>query len=222
MRNFRKIAVLLVLGCTVLAAAGAQDFKISAGAGVFYDGVFSTIKAESGGTNTNNNQDFSSTRNGFGVQAFVDATYAEVSLDVIFGSQSSMMGQDIVVSMTHLGFSVLGKYPIPVGPVVLFPLVGIDYQLFLSGKYASTTVDRSDLPSDYSDMFDAFSIVAGVGADYYLTDALYIRGSFTWNFKLDSKFEADLRKTAADQGWDEYLTIFTSGPRLRVAVGYAF
>jgi outer membrane protein W len=219
MKNFKKIAVLLVLGCTVLAAAGAQDFKISAGAGVFYDGVFSTIKSESDGTVI---ADYGYTRNGFGVQAFVDATYAEVSLDVIFGSQHQNAAETYEndPSMTHFGFSVLGKYPFKVGPVVLFPLVGIDYQVFLGGKYKYGDIDRSDL--DYSDMFDAFSIVAGVGADYYLTDALYIRGSFTWNFKLDSKSEADLRKTAADGGWDEYLTIFTSGPRLRVAVGYAF
>jgi opacity protein-like surface antigen len=212
----KKMAKKIVLGLLIaVIACGATfalpEFKLSAGGGGFFDVLFKTGKIGDHKVNSN--------AIGGGVYAFFDATYAEIDLDMLFNSQTDPDIDDFSMRGIFFGFSVLGKYPFEVGPVTLFPLVGIDYQMFLSGTpyykdEAGDSIDRNDMSKPENS--DLFSIAAGIGLDYPITDSLYIRGEFLWNFKLDDEDEAKARKDN-----DDY-TVFTSGPRLKVGVGFKF
>jgi hypothetical protein len=210
----KKIVVGLLLVALVCGTTFAVDFGLSAGLGGALDLRLQKIKSD--GEDTKRGQNVTS----FGVFAFFDATYAEVDLDLLFGG--AKVDGEKVGNLTYFGFSVLGKYPIELGSVVLFPLVGVDYQMALSMKPdgVDESIKRSDFDDAMKGSLDSFAIAAGVGADFPLSDLLFIRGEFLWNFRLLSKDESDLKKAMKDL--DVKLTNFTSGPRLKVAVGFKF
>jgi hypothetical protein len=219
------LAFLLVFGLCG-AALFAQGFSLSAGAGGMFDAFFSSTKIADQDPSKSNSV-------GGGLYAFFDATYAEIDLDLLFSSYDADPDNkdDGSTALTYFGISVLGKYPIALSEqVTLFPLLGIDYQAFLSGQMKDKDGEKvgdeskrgDDAYGDYKveDMLDAFSIAVGVGADFGLTEQLYLRGEFLWNFKLDNKSEAENRKDAKDANVD--YSLFTSGPRIKLAVGFKF
>jgi opacity protein-like surface antigen len=219
------LAFLLVFGLCG-AALFAQGFSLSAGAGGMFDALFSSTKMGDADPSKTNLV-------GGGLYAFFDATYAEVDLDLLFSSQSNPDAKDSgSMALTYFGFSVLGKYPIALNEQVsLFPLLGIDYQAFLSGQMKDKDgkdiegidpINSADKMGDNTagETFSLFSIAVGVGADFSLTEQLYLRGEFLWNFKLDSAPEADARKKMKDANVD--YSSFTSGPRIKLAVGFKF
>jgi outer membrane protein W len=115
----------------------------------------------------------------------------------------------------------LGKFPVSAGSgVTVFPLAGIDYQIFLSGDADGFTIKRDDMSGDYEDLYDAFSIVVGAGLDYNITQKLYLRGEVLVNFKMESNSDKALKKLAKD--FDGSLSLFTFGPRVSIGVGYRF
>jgi opacity protein-like surface antigen len=160
---------------------------------------------------------YNRTGGGFGV--FFDATYAEIGLGLDFAN-----GKDPDVSdnkgfdATFFSISLLGKYPIALSEkLAFFPLLGFDWNIFTNGENKNTNVEtkRDDLPDDYKDLNDLFLINLGVGADYALNDKLYVRGSFLYGFKLNSKQQQEYV--------DDYdAKYFTSGPTLKIGVGYKF
>jgi hypothetical protein len=169
---------LCALSAFSLSSSGTKqntlipDFSMSAGGRIFYNGMFDIWKY----SNDYNNVGFTlqnnlHSNNGFGIGGFFDATYVEIGLDFIFGSfKPNARGYtgDFELASTQFGFSILGKFPFTIGPVAFFPLAGIDYQIFLSGKSNGSTLDRGDLSGDYGDMYDAFSLVLGLGLDFNL------------------------------------------------------
>lgn len=222
----KKVLILLVLVGLASGGLFAADFSLSVGGGGFFNGLFGSTTWEGGGNSETSKQNVI----GGGAFLYFDATYAEADLDILFSSNSDPDESDSgSIGLTHFGFSLLGKYPFDLGAVKLFPLLGIDYQLFLSGQMkdkdgedVGDAVKRGDDmggDSKIEDSMDFFSIQVGAGVDYGLTDALYIRGELLWGFKLDSKSESDAKKDLPDG-----VTIknFTSGPRIKIAVGYKF
>lgn len=222
------------------AATPAQKIRyLSAGGRIFYNGMFDIHEYKYEGYS---GEDWGShygptffDNHGFGISGFFDATYVEIGLDFIFGSFKSNSSVNygsleitgLEITSTHFGFSILGKYPFVLGKgkAVLFPLLGIDYQIFISGKMSagdySDTIDRDDLVDTYEfkeDMLDAFSIVAGAGLDYNLTDRFYLRGELLANFKIDGEFGKDLRQAAKNAEVD--LSLFTFGLRVSIGLGY--
>jgi outer membrane protein W len=204
----------------------AADFPVSAGGRIFYNGMFQIWEYGGGYAASYFNTHNLGQANGFGIGAFFDATYVEIGLDFIFGSVKtshlvSPSWYDSAMKTTHFGFTLLGKYPIAFGSMTVFPLLGIDYQAFLSGE-ANSEVSSVDYTMTYEreEMFDDFSIVIGAGLDYKLTSALYLRGELLVNFKLDNKNETDIRDIASEYGDD--FSLFSFGPRVSIGVGYKF
>jgi outer membrane protein W len=202
------------------------DFSVSTGGRIFYNGMFNIWEYGGGYAAFNFNTDNLGSANGFGIGMFLDVTYVEISLDFIFGSVKtshlySNSWYDAAMKTTHFGFTLLGKYPFAVGSLTVFPLLGIDYQIFLSGK-ANSAVHSVDYTMTYGreEMFDDFSIAIGAGLDYKLTGALYLRGEFLLNFKLDNKNEAHIRDITSEYG-DEF-SLFSFGPRVSIGIGYKF
>jgi opacity protein-like surface antigen len=212
----KKLTVGLLIAILACGAAlAAPAFSLSAGAG----GVFNALLTEPKDTYVVTT---GGPLIGGGGYAFLDATYAELGVDFLFSSPSIHWGDGGYVVESHFGFSVLGKYPIAIGSLTVFPLVGIDYQIFLQyqqkdkdGKDVGDPTKRADVPEDYADRYDAFSIAIGGGVDIPVADKIFVRGEALWNFKLDSKYE----KEARDTGFVEF---FTSGPRINLGVGCKF
>jgi hypothetical protein len=179
----KKCISVLVLAALVATGAFAQ-IALSAGGGGYFD---LGIPLEDG---------VDDNLLTFGAFGFFDATYAEV--DVAFG-------YGIQDKFTNLGleFSLLGKYPFAVGPVTLFPLLGIKYNLCLSASYDGDSID------DAGDYYNHLGFQAGVGVDYPLSGALFLRGELLFNLDLQPK-----------EGGDD--TFASLGPRLKIGVGYSF
>jgi len=198
-------------GFLVTIPASAKDFNVSAGGGVFYDGMFSAV-------NFTGIADYSYSRNGAGVGLFADFTYAQVCADFIFANQSAGVYPE--VNLTQFGLSLLARYPFAIGKWALFPLAGMDCQIFTGGIQDGRNLKRANLTGDYTGFLDALSIAAGLGADYSITKTIYLRTAFLWLFKLDSTCDTVLRDYAKNNSLP--LTLFNSGPRFAVSARYKF
>jgi hypothetical protein len=204
--------VLMVLVLAVVVAAGgvfAQGLALSAGAGGLFSYNF-------GGGVMDGDDGISMPYLGGGFFAFFDATYAEVNVGMDFGSVTNKgegamadFMDDVKSSVTNLNIGVLGKYPISLGSVVLFPAVGINYRATLGVK--DEDGNEMDDPGDFS----ALSILLGAGLDYGIGEKLYLRGEVLYGIRLANKFESD-----GEEGDSKYN--LGHGPTVKVAVGYKF
>jgi hypothetical protein len=133
--------------------------------------------------------------------AFIDATFGMAAIGfcangntrqnvttVISGSTTDWAPSDDECRSGFLSMSLLGKYPFALGPVSLFPLLGIEYDLILYRK----DVGGNDLSIDN---LDQFWFKAGAGADITLYRGLYIRPLVLSGFKL---LNADEKKRVQD------------------------
>jgi hypothetical protein len=212
-RLFSVFVLAAIVAGGIFAQEAAAPKKGLFSAGAYADFMALSGTTEVGGGTTKN----ATTGGGFGV--FLDAAYAELGLGLDFANnkdpdQSSDKGTDL----TYFSLSLLGKYPISLGEkLVFFPTVGFDANIFMGGKNVAsgTEIKTADLTGDYEGMYDAFLIDFGVGADYALSNALYLRGSFVYGLKLNSKFD---QKTIDDYS----AKVFNGGITIKVAVGYKF
>jgi uncharacterized protein YcnI len=132
------------------------------------------------------------------------------------------------MSINYFSFSLLGKYPISLGSkLTLSPMVGFDwniatsYQLKYNGTVVGNKVKRSDVPDDDKNKYDGFLINIGAGADFALTQKLYLRLSAMYGFKTKSKAEKDWITDMKDEG-AEKASVFTGGPTIKLGVGFKF
>jgi hypothetical protein len=180
----KKGISVLILAALVATGAFAQ-IAMSAGGGGYFD--FGLPLEEGADENILT----------FGAFGFFDATYAEVDIAFGYGIQDKL-------SLMGLEFSLLGKYPFEVGPVTVFPLLGIAYNRILSASFDGSSADN---PGELSYLGFQF----GGGVDYPLSGALYLRGELLWNLNLIPFDDSDSDDTFSSHG-----------PRLKVGVGYSF
>jgi hypothetical protein len=198
--------VLLVMVLAAIVAGGAFALDMSAGGGAFYAG-------DLGGGIKGGGLTLKMPSNFFGVYGFFDATYAEVSAGLGFGSthQDFYGLTSVNISLTSLNFGLLGKYPININDkMTLFPAAGIEYSMVLSAKAGGASYSNA---GDFSALWIKF----GGGLDYSLTDKLFLRGTLLYGIRMANKVE----KAMAD-GYDGVSTNLGHGPTLKVAVGYKF
>lgn len=116
-------------------------------------------------------------------------------------------------SFTTLNFSLLGKYPFIFRKFSIFPLLGIDYKLFLSSKievnYLGYTFDNA---SDLNTLW--FNL--GAGGDFSLAEKFYIRGELLYGFRLPNKLEKDLKDSTGG------ITGFGHRGIVKIAADYKF
>jgi opacity protein-like surface antigen len=248
--QLKKIIAILVIFVCVGTALSAQDFDISVGGGTFLDwGLLGN------GMNTTQGDDtfYSRMQNmRFGGYAFLDVTYAEIDVSFAYGMLSTYTrlnkgdktaGPDS--SVLQLGFTLLGKYPVNLGSITVFPLAGIHYNMALSSDPKVYPYEETVLKDDgktekiehkISEM-NQFSILVGGGLDYNINKNLYIRFSLLGQLRFASKEMSDVvsalndieskKKKAADAAGQKYETISYKtvvgfGPVIKVGVGYRF
>jgi opacity protein-like surface antigen len=209
----KKWFLMMALAAVVAGGAFAQSaLSFSAGVNADFLALFKSVKHEGGDPQKTN-----TVGGGFG--AFFDATYAKIGLGLDFANQKAADSKGDGTSLTYFSLSLLGKYPIGLTEkLTLFPLLGFDWNIAMGGESHGIKIKRSDLGEDSmfgeKDRYDAFLIDLGAGVDFALTESLYLRGSFLYGFKTNSKDEREYV--------DEGAKVFTSGPTLEIGIGYKF
>jgi hypothetical protein len=149
---------------------------------------------------------------GGGLFAFFDATYVEADLGLLFGSQNFQFDTSIIpdysTDVSFLTFGLFGKYPFDLGICSLFPMFGFQYSIGLSSKYDGKDIYESS--AEKATWMNQFWVKFGIGADFNLTDKLYLRPSYLFGINFG---------TEAAPPESGYLHI---GNDIRVALGFKF
>ena len=217
-RNTMAKRIILALLVVTLAAGGAFAQELSAGVGGNFAVSFDQITMSAGG----NTGEVLGTTSGGGFYVFFDAAYVEVDVGMLLGSQkikSSFGGSSSEVdgpSVSYLTLGLYGKYPIDLGGFVLFPLLGIQYDLGLSAEQNGFKIEDSQ---DLADYLNRFWVKLGVGADINLSDALYLRPSVLYGINFGTKINNDAVDGYKNQAGVD-VTSFYHGLDIRVALGF--
>ncbi|GMO63537.1 MAG: hypothetical protein Ta2A_10560 [Treponemataceae bacterium] len=164
---------------------------------------------------------------------FGDFTFAELTAAYVYQTgkvyDQKMFGTGVSGEKDYITHNVvidlLGKYPFELNEKLsVFPALGAGVKLAVGGNASS---DKEH------DVLWGLSIKGGVGLDYNITDALYIRCEALYAFQLASDKKATLKefdginKVAKGVGYDRDFTKFEAqnkgyymGPQLKLAVGY--
>ncbi|MCL2719734.1 MAG: hypothetical protein FWD47_00150 [Treponema sp.] len=202
---------LLVLILAALVAGGAFAFDMSAGGGAVLGYNFGGGLEEKG--ILPERTEFPSFS--IGAFGFIDLTYIEASVGFLYNPGDMKVtipgfgSASVDFNTTSLFFSLLGKYPIDLGFLTVFPAAGIEYQLVLSAKMAGINAnDAGDL--------SALWFRLGGGLDFSLGGGMYIRGTALYGLRLNNKFEKDIA-----QLFDENRKM-GHGIQIRAAIGFNF
>jgi len=171
---------------------------------------------------------------GGGAYLFLDYKYAQVSVAYSTGGgkwDSPNVHPDSLFDMSRSSVSigVFGKYPFAFGEfgnIRLYPLLGADYELSIAGqllrsngsKYVFGSGDkRHEQAGDLSALWFKF----GGGADFDVSDAIYLRGELLYGIRTANKFENDGVKESTDPGTSTE-TRLGHGLTFRVGAGMKF
>jgi hypothetical protein len=203
-----KRTIMLAMFAAALSAAvyAVPDLNFSAGAGAYFShGDIFGLKGTLGASEI--------TATGVGGFAFFDATFVEVDLGFSGGGLDN--GGYDNGSYGAMDISLLGKYPFDVGPVTLFPLLGIDWKIALAVKDRD---GRQHLSDSGIRELGALWFQFGGGLDFSLNRNLYLRGEFLYGLRVRNEMEKDA--IDASNGRLEYK--LGHGPTIKAAVGYRF
>jgi hypothetical protein len=119
--------------------------------------------------------------------------------------------------LTSLHIGLLGKYPIDMGNMTVFPALGIDYQIIREIKYMGYSIPDA---GDFSSLWIRF----GGGVDYDINPQMFIRGTLLYGIKMASKMEKDMEKEIKDMvaGFGSVETLTQHGIQIKLAIGYRF
>jgi len=202
----KKVILMLLMALLLVGGVFAERFSMSIGAGLLFD--FS------------NNNGYKSDDGYSGVRILTlcvygsfDAMYAEVDANLAYGKLTSIADKDNLNNydsrVMQLGLTLLGKYPFELGEFTIFPLLGFKYNMVLSHTVAGTADPEPG-------KWNQFGLLAGVGADFDLTNSLYLRGEGLFHLRLPSTFMKD---AASATGGSATLGM---GPRIKLGLGYRF
>ncbi|MDR0639728.1 MAG: porin family protein [Spirochaetaceae bacterium] len=203
----KKALSILTVAVVLTTAVWTQDVDFSVGGGGLLVNDFS------GGAKKGDDI-ISYPYLGFGGFVYLDATYAELSVGFLVGNGTVIKSSNIVNktpwTLSSINMGLLAKYPLDLSDaLMLFPALGIEYQMFLSAKRDGTEVDE---PDDFS----AFWIKIGGGIDFHFTRNIYVRGEALFGIRLANKVEKDLADSMKGD------TLFGLGPTVKLGAGYMF
>jgi len=202
----KKLVLLLLMAILLAGGAFAQNFRLSAGGGVILGPSFAEWKGSDSSTKYSGFD--------FGINAFFDATYAEVNLGLLFNTSKSDIDSARNEDSIYLTLGLLGKYPFSLNyKLALFPFIGIEYNIGLGSKYDGEATEFDDF--SMADYMNCLSLSFGAGVDFSLTNALYLRGEIGFAIVFNTKVE---------NGYADALdeTIFKGRIPIKLAAGYRF
>ena len=127
---------------------------------------------------------------------FIDATYVQVGVYYAFsgtiqrtldsgGYVTDIAGDDN--SLGLLEMTALGKYPILLGPMVIYPVLEFEYSICISVHDFNTPFFKVNT-KDFSD----FYALGGVGADIRMGKKLFLRLLALFGYNLTAKPPTDI------------------------------
>jgi opacity protein-like surface antigen len=156
----------------------------------------------------------------FGVFMFYDGTYYEFSVGVAYGKVSmefkdyyDLLNGDRNYSggFMQLQLALLGKYPIDMGMVTLFPLIGINFNYIISFS--------GDFKGEKPGNWNQVGFLGGFGMDYDLSLSAFLRIEAMFQLRLSNTF-MDTEVSASKQIGLDADTTFGMGPVIRAGVGF--
>jgi hypothetical protein len=173
-----------------------------------------------------------------GALAFFDFHYAEFSLgfsglaNKVTGSErlrENNGGQDPTdasLSGATVSISLYGKYPFDFGNYAVYPILGFEGRFCISMRYTEDSVwdDKKEGDSYQGNASDwsAFWLRLGAGLDFFLGDALFVRGELTFGIKFNTPRERAIVNRLVQSGtWAEVVS-FGAGGKLALTIGYKF
>ncbi|MDR2842226.1 MAG: hypothetical protein LBV52_03380 [Spirochaetaceae bacterium] len=229
-----KKSLFLALSVFASTALYAVDVDFGFGLGAFYSDTFYSSSADGNATKydgTSVARDIVTlAENNIGAYLFLDATYVELDF-ALAGATLNNKYSPQVASGTRLDFSLLGRYPFPLGTAaVIYPMFGIELDLLLSPKTSAgedwspskTRIDLSE-PGKYnsgdsievSDLTNIWIRIGG-GADIKLGGNFFLRSQLIWGIKFDNRYDLNIEKANSGSNYKH----FNHGPTFRLAVGY--
>lgn len=162
---------------------------------------------------------------------FLDAKYLQVTIgysvltlghetwtQTISGSATTLLDQDIIGTLGYLVFGLAGEFPIALGPVTLFPLLGIE----IYANIMDIGQNGSDLRASMTDAEKADEnriwMRAGIGAEYSIASNVYIRPELIVGYRFPSASETAAYLNAQKAGFAPFW--FTIEPDLSLLIGW--
>jgi hypothetical protein len=129
------------------------------------------------------------------------------------------------VDITALKLGLFGKLPIAMGGFTLFPMLGVDGQIFLGGSIGGDAVTEPEDKIGWQDHINQVWFKLGVGADFDLpteSGKLFLRPELLYGLRLNTYTESVDIKAQKDAKTPSYNGIIGHGLDVRVAIGYRF
>ena len=198
--------------------------RISAGAGAFIPGGFG------GGVTWGNGEQVAMPYTGTGAYLFIDATYAEAFAGYSAGGgkwESANTDPNNLPNMWRscLHAGVFAKYPFGAGRVTFFPLMGVDYELSISGKLQYADGEHYVFNGENgrlgSNALSAMWVRLGGGVDFDMGRSVYLRSEFLYGMRTANAYENDAAAFAED-GFGSGSTMPGHGFTLKIGVGMRF
>ena len=245
MKKFVYAAIIAILASVPVFG---NDFSMSFGGGGLVGGFFTRYSLDAVGLEgIRMKADQNADQCNYGFYAFFDATYFEVSVTYQRGVYSysqtanvSALANFVTMSGdgwdTVAGFTILGKYPFRLNEKFsLFPLLGLEYQISLRQQRTQADgyiYDRDDglrerdkdgnafLLSDWN----VFWVHIGCGMDVTLSEKVFLRFNLLYSIRTMTGYERKNLDMVKAQIGDPNPSMggLTSGPSLRVSLGYKF
>jgi len=209
----KKKVVLVLLMATLLAGgAFAQEKFFSAGAGLLLVPSFGEIKMTQPYVG---DISVKTSRFGIGFNAFFDAKYAELNVGLLFGRQKTeIFGFSNEIDLSEITLGLIGKYPFSISDkFVIFPFAGLDVNFNLAAKQDGKDVDLEGYTR--VEAYTSLSILFGVGFDFSITEAIYLRAEAGYGIVLNSKAYQDIADASDAK-------IIQGKVPIKLAVGFRF
>jgi hypothetical protein len=222
----KTMAIMVIaLAIGTAAFAKAPEFKISAGGGGMVTGNFSTWKVDEnipGSLYRYNTAQISTTP-----YLFFDLTYLELNVGIAMGKLNA---DDTMTADPNFPARTLAlrggaylKLPFTLsGMFTLFPLLGVDYDLYLLAKKnddrdAKFPISTGTQDAKAMDALNTLWFNAGVGLDTFFTGHLFLRTELLYGLRLPNKMEEYIRDVRSDEEW-----MLGHGGNIKIALGYCF
>jgi hypothetical protein len=189
----------------------------SIGGGAFFASDFG------GGLRYGNGEQVRMPYYGGGAYLFIDATYLEIFAGYSAGGgmwkSADAHKSDSIPNETrsHVNIGIFAKYPFEKWNVKIFPLLGIDYEAYISGE---RVYDWGEVKTKESK--SALWFKAGGGADVGLSERAYLRLELLYGVRTANEFENVWKSKEAEFTGFTVKTKLGHGVSARVGAGVRF
>ena len=163
---------------------------------------------------------------------FMDVTYAELYVGVSYGFLRYVNKQGTRYSSGNayseplrefrgnalqLGISLLGKYPIDIGPITLFPILGFNYNTFMFAWDKKGAEIAQPVKT-----FSQFGFQTGAGFDYDLGNRIYFRLELLFQLRFVSERMNNYYNFKGVNGSANTYQLPGMGPVMKAGFGFKF